>query len=259
MLSKTQISWVRSLHRKKERDQQNVFIAEGTKTAEDVILSDISIHSIFATQEWLDKNEKQIEKRCSKCFVVDEKELERISCLTAPNQVLMVLDKKINSLPDPSKLQGLTLLVDGIQDPGNLGTIIRTADWFGVENIICSETTVELWNPKVIQATMGSFLRVNVFYSDKIINWISQVSDKTNVYGAMMQGNDLGKESMNRNAILVLGSEAQGISKEMQNHITHPLTIPLFKNESKNNPDSLNVSIAASIFMWHYNHEKSRD
>ena len=161
MLSRSEVKYIQSLCQKKQRQLEGLFIAEGPKIAEELLQSDFSIKKIYALPEWIAANPTND----NSIVEIDEIDLSRISSLQTPHQVLVVAAQK-NNFEKPILKNKLSIVLDGIQDPGNMGTIIRIADWFGIENIICSEDTVELYNPKVIQSTMGSFVRTKVYYTD---------------------------------------------------------------------------------------------
>ncbi|MDE3144999.1 MAG: RNA methyltransferase, partial [Bacteroidota bacterium] len=161
MLSRNEVKYIQSLCHKKQRQLEGLFIAEGPKIAEELLQSDFSIKKIYALPQWIEKNDLN----AVDFTAVDDIDLSRISQLQTPNHVLIVAAQK-NDFSKPVLKNKLSIMLDGIQDPGNMGTIIRIADWFGIEQIICSEDTVELYNPKVIQSTMGSFVRTKVYYTD---------------------------------------------------------------------------------------------
>ena len=238
MLSKNEVKFIQSLCHKKQRQQEGLFIAEGVKLVEEIIQSDYHIKKIFATDKW------QTEKAEIKAITtfVSEDELARISGLQTPNQVLAIVNQQvIKELP---QLEGkLTLVLDGIQDPGNMGTIIRIADWFGISQIMCSPNTVELYNPKVIQGTMGSFLRVKVWYGNlmELFN-----STKVPVFGALLEGECVYHTHKPKEGIILIGNEGQGISKDLLPLINHPITIPKIGGA-----ESLNAAVATGIILSH--------
>ena len=238
MLSKNEVKSIQSLCHKKQRQQEGLFIAEGVKLVEEIIQSDYRVKKIFATEKWYAKNIKL--KAIT--TAVTEDELARISSLQTPNQVLAIVHQSTN-VEQPLLENKLTLVLDGIQDPGNMGTIIRNADWFGIEQIICSNNSVELYNPKVIQGTMGSFLRVKVWYYD--ITTILK-NTKIPVYGALLEGKSLYSVQKPKEGIILIGNEGQGISKELLPLITSPITIPKIGGA-----ESLNAAVATGIILSH--------
>lgn len=239
MLSKSQISLVKSLQQKKYRKELGLFVVEGLKSITEFINSDYSIDTLYVTKNIslslpkIPQNIKEIE--------VSEQELEKISNLQTPQGViaLIKIPQTLNHqlyLNNPQ----VHLVLDGIQDPGNLGTIIRTANWFGYKHIFCSLNTVDVYNSKVVQATMGALSQVKIIYTD-LTNLINEVN--LPVYGALLEGSNLYNTLWQSNIFLVLGNEGSGISEEIKPLITHPVTIP-----GKGKTESLNVAISTAIF-----------
>jgi len=235
MLSKNQFKLINGLKKKKFRIQNNLFIAEGIKIVEELISSKFKLKTLFCTEDYT--NKLQVEN----IQIISDKELKNISEFTSPNQVLAIFE-----IPekDTIKNTGFTLVLDEINDPGNLGTIIRLCDWFAVDQIICSTNTVDCFNPKVVQSSMGSLSRVSIIYSD-----LKPFLEKETrpIYGALLNGENLYKTSLPKNAVLIMGNEANGINKEVQNTITKPITIPQFGNVQ--NTESLNVATATAILL----------
>ena len=244
MISKNQIKFVRSLQLKKNRDFNNCFVVEGEKIVDEIIQSDFSIYQIFATKEWLLSNLNIVAEQTHQ---ISEKELERISTLKTPNKVLVVVEKAERELKISTITKGLTLVLDEIKDPGNLGTIIRACDWFGVSNIICSNNSVDIYNPKVVQATMGSLARVKVHYTD-IEGVINQLPNNFPIYGACMDGKNVTDIVIEKDAILIIGNESFGISKKVNQLIKQRIIIP----RKKEGAESLNVAIATSILLHEF-------
>jgi len=235
MLSKNQIKFIRSLKKKKFRQANKLFLAEGIKVVEELLSSDFELYRLYATSSYKNPFEK------SEIEIINGKELAMISDFTSPNQVLGIF-----KIPPPkeSYREGLTLMLDGINDPGNLGTIIRLCDWFGVEQLICSENTVDCYNQKVVQASMGSLTRVTVTYLD-LLEYLQ--SETRIVYGTLLEGENIFKMKPEKNAVLILGNEANGISEEIKELIQRKLTIPKFGAVQKT--ESLNVATATAIFL----------
>jgi TrmH family RNA methyltransferase len=237
MISRNDIKYIQSLCHKKLRQQENLFIAEGPKVVDELLQSEYWIKNIYATSDWIAHN---TDKKVA-AVEITEIELGRISALQTPHQVLAVVERK---QPDTASFNNQwTLLLDGIQDPGNLGTIIRIADWFGIKNIFCSEDTAELYNPKVIQSTMGSFVRVNLRYES-----LSAVLEKAGVpvYGAVLNGENVYVSGKQKEGILIIGNEGKGMRKELLPFVTHPVTIPRIGGA-----ESLNAGVAAGIIISH--------
>lgn len=246
--SKKKISEIRQLHQKKFREQSGLFIVEGTKSVLEVIRSDWEITMLCALSGWLSIHAlflSGIEHQ-----EVSQDELERVSCLRTPQEVLAVVRKKEFNMHSICMDEHL-LVLDGIRDPGNMGTIIRTADWFGQRQILCSGDSVEVTNPKVIQASMGSFLRVKVIYAD-IAAYLCQLPKDCAIYGTFMTGKPLKETHFTNNAIVIIGNEGKGISENVASLISEKITIPRGESET----ESLNASIAAGILLYKLNVEK---
>jgi TrmH family RNA methyltransferase len=236
-ISKNKIKWIRSLQKKKTRDEEGLFIIEGEKIIEEVLTSfpDL-VHTLIHTADFsINSPLSTIESYC-----VKQLSLEQASGLKTPNKALAVIRKPKHSLPDLNKNK-LILALDGIQDPGNMGTILRIADWFGIEHVLCSNSTVEVFNPKVIQSSMGAFLRIKVHYID-LKSYLSNYPHP--IYGALLNGQNIYETTLFQSGIIVFGNEGNGITPEIVKLITHRITIPKFGNA-----ESLNVSVAAGIIV----------
>ena len=248
MISKNKIKYIRSLQTKKYRDSLGVFIAEGPKVVCDIIKCHPSLlRQLYATKEWITNNDSYCNGLAEDIDIVEvsHEELAKISTLCNPQQVLAVFNKFNANLSVLNLNTELSLLLDGVQDPGNLGTIIRIADWFGIKNVICSHTTADIYNPKVIQATMGSVARVNVFYTS-LQDVINAMPEGFPVYGTLLEGNNIYKESLEKYGFIVMGNEGKGVSPTIRNSITKGLRIPNFP-ETRATVDSLNVAVATAI------------
>lgn len=238
MISKSQISFIKSLHQKKFRKEHSLFIVEGYKSIQEFINSKYEIDSIYHLPDVMPKLGKLSQN--IKLYEISPDELSKISTLNSPQQLLATI-----KLPEAEEINSQTiqghfaLALDGIQDPGNLGTIIRTADWFGIKYIFCSEDTVEAFNPKVVQASMGSLARIQIVYTDlkKLLS-----SKPSLVYGALLEGESIYKVNFGKEGILLLGNEGKGISPNLMPEIDFPVTIPRFGSA-----ESLNVAISTSI------------
>ncbi len=244
MVSSSKIKWIRSLSQKKFRKQEGFFIAEGDKIVKELFGSNLEVRDVFATETWATDT---VFPEGLNPQIVNSKELERISSLNTPNQALAVVKIPVRNPASIQLRSRFTLVLDNIQDPGNLGTIIRTADWFGIRNIVCSVETAELYNPKVIQATMGSFMRVNVFYT-QLDEFLLNIPANFPVIGAMLEGENLFKTTMPSEGIVVMGNESKGISQSIQNLVTSKIFIPRGA-ENKEQPESLNAAVAAGIIL----------
>ena len=243
MISKNKIKYIKSLELKKNRNKEGKFVAEGHKVVDDLlVLQPASL--IVATEEWL--KDKSIDPR-TEVVTVSEEELRKVSFLQHPQQVLAVFDQRYNRDFASANVDFncLNLALDGVQDPGNLGTIIRIADWFGIENIYCSTETADVYNPKVVQATMGSIARVKVLYGDLMALFASLPADVP-VYGTLLDGEDIYAQQLDNRGFIVMGNEGKGISPELTQRVNRRLLIPNFPPE-RPTADSLNVAIATAI------------
>ena len=235
MLSKNQIKLITSLQQKKQRFANQLFFAEGIKVIQELVESNFELVHLYSTQNDFDEVSQD------KKTLISANELKKISALATQNSCLAVFriqaDKKIIE-------SGLILALDSIRDPGNLGTILRLCDWFGIDQIVCSKDAVDIYNPKVVQATMGSIARVNVNYID-LENFIGQT--QLPVFGTFMQGSTIYKTDLPQEGIIVMGNEANGISPELEKLIKNRLTIPRFGSLQKT--ESLNVATATAIVL----------
>jgi RNA methyltransferase, TrmH family len=244
MLTKNTIKYIKSLSAKKFREIQGSFIAEGPKIISDIAGSTLKIEKLFATQQWLDEN-LPLTDNIEEVTCVSTKELSAISQLTTPNNVLATVRIPETSFSQNIAAQSLVITLDDIRDPGNLGTIIRIADWFGYKHILCSETSVDAYNPKCVQSTMGSISRVNIYY-ENLQHIFSQCPAKTNIYGAFLSGDPLFNEQLENKGFLIIGNEANGITPEIEKLVKKRLFIPS-GNDSASHPESLNASSATAI------------
>ena len=243
MLSKNQIKYITQLKQKKFRDQHNFFVAEGFKVINELLHTTLELQQIYTT--------KPLNYKVSSNYVtlISETELKKISSLTTPNECLAVFKKKEIAQP---KQNGLKIALDDVRDPGNLGTIIRLCDWFGIDDLICSSETVDVYNPKVIQATMGSLTRVNVFYTD-LNNYLNNYDGP--VFGTFMDGENIYKKQLPNNGVIVMGNEANGISKEIETLVTAKIAIPRFG--ALQQTESLNVATATAIILSEFKRNES--
>lgn len=242
MLSKNQIKYLHSLRLGKFRELNRVFIAEGVKLVEDLMKSNFRIQIIYATPAWTDEHQRIIAGGEFVIQEVTEEELGKISNLVTPNEVLAVVGYPDATIPPPDTFGNIILLLDRIQDPGNLGTIIRTADWFGIGHIFCSPDTVDLYNPKVVQATMGSICRVDVHYTD-LRQFLLSLGENWRKYGTISDGENIYKTEPEFPAAIVIGNESKGITDEYLPLLTYRVGIP---SRSKG-AESLNAAMATGI------------
>jgi RNA methyltransferase, TrmH family len=242
MISKSNIKFIQSLQDKKNRDEHNVFIAEGPKVVGELLEQNIfACTALYCTQKWADTNSKRFKINSDKFNVVEDFELEKISALSIANQVLAVFTKKTN----PSTIDfanKLTLVLEDVQDPGNLGTIIRTADWFGIQNIVCSKATADCYNPKVVQSTMASLGRVNVLYTD--VHALLQENKTIKKYAAVLAGKDVKSFGKMTEGFILMGNESKGLSEALISITDEKITIAKIGAA-----ESLNVAVATSIIL----------
>ena len=235
MLSKNQVKFIRGLKKKKIRQTHRLFLAEGIKVVEELINSSFNIHKIYCTESYINPF------NISDIQIITEKELTMISDFSSPNQVIGIFE-----IPREKELikTGLTVALDEVNDPGNLGTIIRLCDWFGISQLICSENTVDCFNQKVVQASMGSLGRVTVSYVD-LETYLKE--EERVIYGTFLNGTNLYKSKLDADAVIVLGNEANGISDPIKNLVHQKITIPQFGSNQRT--ESLNVATATAIFL----------
>ena len=235
MVSKNQIKLITSLQQKKYRKLHNLFIAEGFKVISELLKSDFTLHHLYETES-LFTNVEVLQKS-----LICESDIKKISALTTAPNCLALFE-----IPSEKSVikTGLILALDNVRDPGNLGTIIRLCDWFGVEQIVCSKGTVDLYNPKVIQATMGSISRVQMKYCD-LVDYLSET--RLPIFGTFMDGENIYKTDLPNEAVLVMGNEANGISKTVEDLINSKVSIPRFSKLQQT--ESLNVATATAIFL----------
>jgi TrmH family RNA methyltransferase len=235
MVSKNQIKLITSLQQKKYRKQEQLFFVEGVKGVQELLDSNFELHELFTTKSDF------MAIDTSKVHTITESELRKISVLTTPNSCLAVfrIPKAISY-----EQKGLIIALDDVRDPGNLGTIIRLCDWFGVKTLFCSEESVDVYNPKVVQATMGSISRVNVVYGN-LEQFLTDA--KLPVFGTFMDGATIYKEKLPTEGIIVMGNEANGISKPIENLVSKRIAIPRFGDLQAT--ESLNVATATAIIL----------
>ena len=244
MLSKTIVKYIQSLAHKKLRDEHGVFIAEGPKVVAELLHSNkFPCKIICGLQSWMDDNAVLLRNISAEDKIeINESELERISLLQTPNKVIAVFYKKENELTDLKN--NFSLMLDEIQDPGNMGTIIRTADWFGIKNIICSNECADCYNPKVVQASMGSLGRVNIIYTqlEEFIHENKGIS----IYAATLTGKHLSSFTKLKEGIILIGNESKGVKENLLRLAAEQITIPKYGEA-----ESLNAGVAAGIILSH--------
>jgi len=241
MISKSQVKYIQSLGQKKHRDEEAVFIAEGPKLVTEFLRDNsVVIKHLYALEEWIKENEVLLSN--VQAIAITDQELERISQLTTPNKVIAVIEQFKSE--EPAIKGKISLALDTIQDPGNLGSIIRIADWFGVKQIICSNDCVDIYNSKVVQATMGSLARVNVFYTD-LDEWLKKQED-IKIYATTLEGRDVRTINGLTEALIIIGNESKGIGEELLLYAIERITIP-----KKGSAESLNAAVATGIVLSH--------
>ena len=240
MLSKNKIKFIHSLDTKKARKEENAFLVEGFKSV-DEFLPSFHCKFLVATSSYFSTHPKC---NADEIIEVTPEELSRASLLKTPQEVLAVFEQPFYKLDFEAPSRSLCLALDGVQDPGNLGTIIRIADWFGIEDLFCSQNTVDVYNPKTIQATMGALSRVKVHYTD-LIPFI-QTLHNVPVYGTFLDGDVIYQSELSPTGLIIMGNEGNGISPEIENIVTQRLYIPNYPKERKTS-ESLNVAVATSI------------
>ena len=241
MISKARIKWIKSLEMRKYRLQYKAFVAEGPKLVGELLPYSAPL-CLVATQDWLKRNGRQAES-AGEVYEVSQEELERTSLLRTPQSVLAVMHIPERRL-DLTALQGkLSIALDGVQDPGNLGTILRIADWFGIRHVICSEGTADVYNPKCVQSCMGALARVEV-YDCPLPEVLREV--RMPVFGTFLDGKDIYAEELPAEGIIVMGNEGNGISTEVARLVSRRLYVPNFPKGSLTT-ESLNVAVATGI------------
>lgn len=242
MLSKAKIKWINSLSLKKNRDEENVFVAEGIKLVLD-LLPLMKCKFLAYTNETF-PTLKAI-KITTENELITENELQKITSLKSPQGIIAIFEKPSYNVDFSQIKNQLSIALDDIQDPGNLGTIIRLADWFGVKDVFCSLHSADVYNPKTIQATMGAIARVRVHYVN-LTEFLRNILEEIPIYGTLMDGENIYEQNLSSNGIIVMGNEGNGISKEVLPFISQKLLIPTFPANA-NTSESLNVGIATAI------------
>lgn len=242
MISKGQIKLITSLEQKKARTKNGLFVVEGKKGIAEFLASDYELERLYSVEDLFDAAAEKTE-------IITESELKKISRLKTPQSALALF--RIPEMTAP-QTAGLAVALDGIRDPGNLGTIIRLCDWFGVKSLLCSNDTVDCYNPKVVQASMGSLGRVQVNYLK--LNDFLKENSKQQIFGAFLEGNNIYKTKLPDSGILVLGNEANGISPEVEQLVSQKISIPQFGNEA--NTESLNVATATAVLLSEFRRQE---
>jgi TrmH family RNA methyltransferase len=248
MLSKNQIKYIQSLHQKKYRQQHGAFLVEGAKSVQEVLQSDFQTELLVATETFYKENSHLTDHQRTPVEIASVADLERAGTLESNNAAIAVVRTKENR-PLAVTDNEIALILDDIRDPGNLGTILRIADWYGIRTIICSETTTDVYSPKVISASKGSFTRVAWWYGD-IVTFLGEQPPTQSVYGAFLNGENVHQLSFTKGGYLIMGNESNGIRPVVEPYVTQRVTIPRFGEA-----ESLNVGIATAILLDNWRRE----
>ena len=244
-LSKNQLKNLAAYRQQKRCDEDGVFVVEGVKMCDEALLSGFTVRTVCGTTEWLQGHSGKLAS-CGDVYEVAAEQLERLSNMRTPNKVWMVVERKTGNAACSRRAkngEGLVLALDGLQDPGNMGTILRTADWYGIRRVVCSHDTVSCYNPKVVQATMGAIFRTEIIYCD-LAKWLEEAANEGfATYGAMLDGEPYSKVQLRRPAVLVVGNEGKGISDTVAASVQQRLTIPNIGGTC----ESLNAAVATAI------------
>lgn len=248
MITKAQIKHITSLHQGKFRDEFHEFIAEGVKVVDELLHSDYVPKTICANSEWIEANKPLLDKLSAELIEVNASTLERITAMSTPNRVLVVFQQKQSRQIPAIAPDELVLVLDELKDPGNLGTIIRIADWFGIDKIICSRETVDVYNPKTVQSTMGSLARVDTFYTD-LLSFLDSVPEGCNIFATTMEGENIITAQLPKGGLILIGSESHGLSEVLLQKATRFVTIPRYLHTAPvpGHAESLNASVATAI------------
>jgi len=246
MLSKNKIKLIKSLDLKKNRLAENLFIVEGTKIVLELLNSEFKVASLYLTEGWLNKNQINLNNLPGNAEVVTAEELQKISFLKTPQEIIALAEIPEYSIKPEKLTDKLSLALDTVQDPGNLGTIIRIADWFGIENIFCSMDSADVYNPKVVQSTMGAFLRVKVHYVslEKMLSSMNQLGIP--IFGTFLDGENIYSSPLTKNGVIAMGNESNGISPGLASLIQNKILIPNYSKTAQSS-ESLNVGVATAI------------
>jgi RNA methyltransferase, TrmH family len=248
MISKNKAKFIISLQKKKVRDGEQLFVIEGDKLVKEFLAAKIPIETLIAKPEFLSNLPADLTSYVDEIEDITYRELKHISTLKTPHNALAIVKMPIHEMNISEVLNQLCVALDFVQDPGNLGTIIRAAAWFGIKNIVCSIDCVDVYNPKVIQASMGAFIHVNIFYYDLKKLLTIATKNKIPIFGTMLAGDSVYNHKLDNKGIILLGNESNGISDELIPFITEKIMIPGF-SKAKPGIDSLNVGMAASVIF----------
>ncbi len=257
MVRRSMINFIISLQKKKVREEEKLFVIEGDKLVREFLEAGVPARVLVGKPEFINSLTEAHRENIKEIVTADYDELKRISTLKTPHNAVAVIEKPDIIMDQKKLFTKLTVALDCIQDPGNLGTIIRAAAWFGIKNIFCSKNSVDVYNPKVIQSSMGAILHVNVFYTDILSLMESASVNGSNIYGALIKGKSIYKSDLSDRGIILLGNESKGISGELLPFITHKIMIPGINKKSPG-IDSLNVSMAATVIFSEFTRRRSQ-
>ncbi len=253
MLGKNRLRELQQLHQKKFREEQKMFLAEGAKIVPELLQSEFPVKEVFALDFWLTNNHALIQMAGCKATEITQQELEKLSQLQSPQEVIALCETPQQKLNDLKSGQ-LALLLDSIRDPGNMGTLLRLADWFGLDAVYATNDCVEWTNPKVIQATMGSFIRIQPIYVDAEV-LLSPLKGKFPVYAADLDGENLYTSTYTAEGILIISNEAHGLNPILENYLSGKIHIPAFPRNGKQ-PESLNAAMAGAIVLGEFSRRR---
>lgn len=250
MISNSQSKLIRSLRQKKYRDQLRLYMVEGEKMVMELVRGksggDHRIKQLYATDQWIDQNEQWMRNQKFKVFEASTDDLKKVSNLITPQPVIALVSIPDHRYSMETLLNTPVLAFEAIRDPGNLGTIIRTADWFGIDHLICSPDSTDAFNPKVVQATMGAITRVNVYYLDIELLLSNAGMKEKMVYGTFLEGGNIYEISMDKNPLILFGNESHGLSDRYDRYIHKKISIPTFSQTGKGS-ESLNVASSVAV------------
>lgn len=248
MISKNKSKFIISLQKKKIRDDEKLFVIEGDKLVREFILAGVRFNTLLAKPEFIGSLPPGFEKLTDEVEFATYEELKQVSTLKTPHNALGIVQMPERILNEEEILNELCVALDCVQDPGNMGTIIRAAGWFGIKNIVCSNNSVDVYNPKVVQASMGALLHVNVYYSGLVSFLTKAKNTGIPVYGSILEGKSIYSQDLDNKGVIVLGNESKGISEELIPYLTEKIMIPRF-GQAAPGIDSLNVGMAASVIF----------
>jgi TrmH family RNA methyltransferase len=257
MISRNKAAYIITLRKKKVRDEEKLFVIEGDKIIREFLEAKAKVRILIALPEFLNSLQVFHKQGIGEIIPATNDDLKKVSSLKTPHNALAIIEMS-EPVRDPADLiKGLTIALDCVQDPGNLGTIIRSAAWFGIKNVYCSEDSADIYNPKVIQASMGAILHVNVIYAflPELLERARKMSVK--IYGALIEGESIYSYKLGSSGIILLGNESKGISEELLPFITDRIMIPKL-TDAQQGIDSLNVSMAASVILSEFTRGRGR-